>query len=116
MAKELKWIKIASSESELSFKENNLVEIVTDERTICLGRFEGKIFAFANKCPHASGLFVNSYIDAIGNVVCPIHRYKFCMRSGKNVTGEGYYLKNFPVELREDGVYVGLQKNFFGLI
>jgi 3-phenylpropionate/trans-cinnamate dioxygenase ferredoxin subunit len=116
MAKELKWIKIASSESELSFKENNLVEIVTDERTICLGRFEGKIFAFANKCPHASGLFVNSYIDAIGNVVCPIHRYKFCMRSGKNVTGEGYYLKNFPVEVREDGVYVGLQKNFFGLI
>jgi 3-phenylpropionate/trans-cinnamate dioxygenase ferredoxin subunit len=116
MAKELKWIKIAASESELSFKENNLVEIVTDERTICLGRFEGKIFAFANKCPHASGLFVNSYIDAIGNVVCPIHRYKFCMRSGKNVTGEGYYLKNFPVELREDGVYVGLQKNFFGLI
>jgi 3-phenylpropionate/trans-cinnamate dioxygenase ferredoxin subunit len=116
MAKELKWIKIAASESELSFKENNLVEIVTDERTICLGRFEGKIFAFANKCPHASGLFVNSYIDAIGNVVCPIHRYKFCMQSGKNVTGEGYYLKNFPVELREDGVYVGLQKNFFGLI
>jgi 3-phenylpropionate/trans-cinnamate dioxygenase ferredoxin subunit len=116
MAKELKWIKIAASESELSFKENNLVEIVTDERTICLGRFEGKIFAFANKCPHASGLFVNSYIDAIGNVVCPIHRYKFCMRSGKNVTGEGYYLKNFPVEVREDGVYVGLQKNFFGLI
>ncbi len=113
---ELNWVKVAASESEIVFNENNLTELVTNERTICLGRFEGKIFAFANKCPHASGLFVNSYIDAMGNVVCPVHRYKFCIINGKNITGEGYYLKNWPVEIREDGVYVGLQKSLLGFM
>ncbi|HVG15979.1 MAG TPA: Rieske 2Fe-2S domain-containing protein [Chitinophagaceae bacterium] len=115
-ASELNWVKVAENEKEIPFNENNLAEIITEERVICLGRHNGEMFAFAARCPHASGLFVNSYIDAMGNVVCPIHRYKFCMRNGKNVTGEGYFLKNWPVELREDGVFVGLQKSLLNLI
>jgi 3-phenylpropionate/trans-cinnamate dioxygenase ferredoxin subunit len=31
------------------------------------------------------------------------------------VTGEGYYLKHWPVELRADGVYIGVEdKGLFG--
>ena len=104
------WIKIASSIEEIQFNENNLTEINADGKTICVGRKENTLFAFAQKCPHSSGLLVNGFIDTLGNVVCPIHRYKFCMKNGRNVSGEGYYLKHWPVEVREDGVYVGLDK------
>jgi 3-phenylpropionate/trans-cinnamate dioxygenase ferredoxin subunit len=39
------------------------------------------------------------------------------MKNGRNVTGEGYFLKNWPVEIRDDGVYVGLEKNkWLGLL
>ena len=51
------------------------------------------------------------YIDAIGNVVCPLHRYKYDLKNGRNISGEGYYLKNWPVELRENGVFVGLENS-----
>ena len=113
----LNWIKIAESETELDFSTNNIAEATAGERRICIARFNQKLYAFSNKCPHASGLFINGYIDAVGNVVCPVHRYKFCMRNGRNVTGEGYFLKNWPVEIRDDGIYVGLEKNkWFGLI
>lgn len=113
----LNWIKIAESEAELDFNANNIAEAIAGERSICIARFDQKLYAFSNKCPHASGLFINGYIDAVGNVVCPVHRYKFCMRNGRNVTGEGYFLKNWPVEIRDDGIYVGLEKNkWFGLI
>jgi 3-phenylpropionate/trans-cinnamate dioxygenase ferredoxin subunit len=38
------------------------------------------------------------------------------MKNGRNVSGEGYYLKHWPVEVREEGVYVGLEsKSFLGL-
>jgi len=38
------------------------------------------------------------------------------MKNGRNVSGEGYYLKHWPVEVREDGIYVGLEANkLFGL-
>ena len=53
-------------------------------------------------------LLADGYIDALGNIVCPLHRYKYNMENGRNVSGEGYYLKHWLVECREDGVYVGL--------
>jgi 3-phenylpropionate/trans-cinnamate dioxygenase ferredoxin subunit len=112
----LNWVKIADTEDEIPFNENHLAEIQTAQRAICVGRYKGKLFAFAASCPHASGLFIKSYIDAMGNVVCPVHHYKFCIMNGRNVTGEGYFLKHWPVETRENGVFVGLQKGFLNLL
>ena len=109
------WIKIAESPDEFLWNDRNLVEIEAAGRSFCLARHDGKIFAVAPRCPHASGRFVHGVIDGQGNVVCPLHRYKFCLANGRNVSGEGYYLKHWPVELREDGVYVGMQKGFLGL-
>ena len=70
--------------------------------------------ACAYACPHAGGILSEGYIDALGNVVCPIHRYKFSLQNGRNVSGEGYYLTTLPVEVREDGIFAGIeQKGFF---
>ncbi|MCF1716859.1 nitrite reductase (NAD(P)H) small subunit [Flavihumibacter sp. RY-1] len=100
------WVKIAESVGELQFNSNQIALAELEGRPICIGRYKEKLFAFAHKCPHASGLFSEGFIDALGNVVCPLHRYRFSMASGRNVSGEGYYLKHWPVEEREDGVYV----------
>ena len=114
--KVFRWVKIAESVGELNFHENHLAIVDTEERKICVGRFNNELFAFSPRCPHASAPFLDGYIDAVGNVVCPLHRYKFCMRNGRNVSGEGYFLKHWPIEVREDGVYVGFEKNkLFGL-
>lgn len=110
------WIKVAESEAEISFNNNGLAELTAGDKVICMGRHEGKLFAFAPKCPHASGLLVSGWIDALGNVVCPLHRYKFCMKNGRNVSGEGYHLKHWPVMVDENGVFVGLKaRSFLGL-
>ena len=117
MSKQYKWIKIAETEAELLLGTNQLAELIMEEKKICVGKYQDALFAFAARCPHASGLFVDGFIDALGNVVCPLHRYKFCMKNGRNISGEGYYLKHWPVEIREDGVFVGLEnKSFLGLL
>jgi len=86
------------------------------DKKICIAKYNNQLFAFAQKCPHASGFLAQGYIDALGNIVCPLHRYKYCLKNGRNVSGEGYYLKNWPVEIRDDGIYVGFEKNkLFGL-
>jgi 3-phenylpropionate/trans-cinnamate dioxygenase ferredoxin subunit len=48
----------------------------------------------------------NGQIDALGNIICPLHRYKFSLVNGRNVSGEGYHLKTWKVAWREDGVWV----------
>jgi len=107
-SEKLSWYKIASHVSEIPFSANNLASFEMNGKQVCLGKFEGRIFAFANICPHASGLLSEGEIDKSGNVICPVHQYKYDMRNGRNVTGEGYYLKRWPLELRADGIYIGI--------
>ena len=110
------WVKISDTIDEFNFPSHNIIEVRAGEKDICLGKYNDQLFAFARKCPHASGFLSEGYIDALGNVICPIHRYKFSLKNGRNTSGEGFYLKHWPVEIREDGVYVGLEANkLFGL-
>ena len=105
------WHKIAEHINELDFAENNICVAELNGKKICIARFKESVFAFAYKCPHAGGILADGYIDATGNVVCPLHRYKYDMGNGRNVSGEGYYLKHWPVEVREEGVYVEMEES-----
>jgi 3-phenylpropionate/trans-cinnamate dioxygenase ferredoxin subunit len=104
------WYKIADHIIELDFTANNIAVAELNGKKICIGKWKNNVFAFAYKCPHAGGILAEGYIDAIGNVVCPLHRYKFDMQTGRNTTGEGYYLKRWPVEVRDEAVWVGMDK------
>jgi nitrite reductase/ring-hydroxylating ferredoxin subunit len=113
--KKYTWYKIAGSVAELSFAENGLTTVEVNNKTVCLALHKNEVLACSHKCPHAGGMMANGYIDALGNIVCPLHRYKFSLYNGRNVSGEGYYLKTFPVEIRNEGIFIGLeQNNLFG--
>ncbi|MBS1919646.1 MAG: Rieske 2Fe-2S domain-containing protein [Bacteroidetes bacterium] len=104
------WHKIFDHIKEIDWQENNMAIVEVNGKKISLTHFNDTVFAFAFKCPHAGGILADGYVDALGNVVCPIHRYKYSLQSGHNISGEGYFLKHWPVELRDDGVYVGFEK------
>jgi len=104
------WNKIADHINELDFAGNNIATVEVKGKKICIGKYSDAFFAFTYKCPHAGGILADGHIDALGNIVCPLHRYKYCLQNGRNVSGEGYYLIHWPVEIREDGVYVGMDK------
>lgn len=103
------WVQIAEGPAELDFGDNGIAVVEVKDKKICIGRQGDRYFGFAYKCPHAGGVLADGYIDALGNVVCPLHRYKFSMENGRNTSGEGYYLKNWPVECRPDGLWIGLE-------
>ncbi|MEO5945989.1 MAG: Rieske 2Fe-2S domain-containing protein [Chitinophagaceae bacterium] len=103
------WHKIADHISDLEFASNNIAAAELNGKKICIGKFKEELFAFTWKCPHAGGILADGYIDALGNVVCPLHRYKYNMQNGRNVSGEGYYLKHWQVEIRDVGIYVAME-------
>lgn len=109
--KQYSWHKIADTVMELPFAANGLFETEVEGKKICVSLHNETLHACAAKCPHASGALASGHIDAMGNIVCPLHRYKFSLQTGRNVTGEGYYLKTYPVETRADGIYIGLEKS-----
>ncbi len=111
MDKKYKWYKIADSLDEILFSESGLAEWEVNGKKICLSLFKEELYATSLKCPHAGGNLSHGYVDATGNIVCPLHRYKFLLQTGRNVSGEGYYLKSFPVKKRASGYFLGVEES-----
>ena len=103
------WYKIAGRVEELQFGENQIAVAEIEGRKLCIGLHQGKMYAFNYFCPHAGGLFEKGHIDVQGNVVCPVHCYRFNIKNGYNSSGEGYHLRNWPVEERADGIFVRIE-------
>ncbi len=104
--------KIAEHPNELNFASNGLAEVVVNGKKICVARIyagtEMKLFACAATCPHAGARMASGWVDDLGNIICPLHRYKFGLSNGRNVSGEGYHLKTWKVEHLEDGVWIDM--------
>jgi nitrite reductase/ring-hydroxylating ferredoxin subunit len=111
MKQAITWYKIADSLADLPINTNGLCEVEVNGKTICIVVSNNEVKACASKCPHAGGNMSNGYVDALGNIVCPLHRYKFSLTNGRNTSGEGYFLKTFEVENRENGIYVAFANN-----
>jgi len=109
--KKYTWHKIADSVNELHFADSGLAQVVAGGKTVCIARHRDSFSACTQKCPHAGGLMADGHLDALGNIVCPLHRYKFSLQNGRNITGEGYFLKTFPLEIRKEGVFIGFEQN-----
>lgn len=109
LMRKLNWHLIAVSEAEIPFACNGIAVVEANGKKICVAKFQDTFYAFAYKCPHASGLMSEGWVDAVGQVVCPSHRYKFSLATGRNTSGEGYHLKHWPVEVRAEGIFVGME-------
>ena len=104
------WFKIAANLESLTEQgRDGIFEIPVGGREICIAIYSGNPYAFSAKCPHASAPMNQGIIDAKGNVVCPSHHFKFSLATGKNNSGEGYHLKTFPIEQKEEGVFLGIE-------
>ena len=108
------WFKIAESADEIQTGSNGIAVIELRGKKICLANHSGQWHGFAYTCPHAGGILANGNLDVMGNIVCPLHRYRFSVKNGRNTSGEGYHLKTYQVELRTDGLYLAMSTGIFG--
>lgn len=112
--KTISWYKVSGSEEALSWQPNQMCIAAVAGKTLTLARYGAQLYAFAHLCPHAGGCMAEGYINAAGQVTCPLHSYRFDIRTGRNTSGEGYFLKTFAVEKKPDGIYVQLEDSAFG--
>ena len=74
---------------------------------ICLVRWDGKFFAFANNCPHMDSPMQWGYIEQ-GFIECPWHGFRYDLGTGARLRIPGAdRLDLYPVRIVDDDVYVG---------
>ena len=109
---DLNWIKIGGvmqSDKPL-VPENKVASLRIDGKHLYLTNFKGEYFAGEQRCPHAGGQLTQGWLDDKGDIVCPLHRFCFDLQSGQSTDGEGFSVRTYPVEVREDGIFIGLPK------
>ncbi len=77
-------------------------------KRICLAKTEEGYFALDDHCPHAGARLGMGGWCENGNVVCPVHRYRYNLKTGRGLQGD--YIQTYETDIRKDGVYVGLKK------
>ena len=81
-----------------------------DDHRICVVRQSDQVSGINNICPHAGAALHAGFCNKKGVIGCPLHGYKFDVRTGRSVDGNNYQLKTYKFEEREDGWYVGIKK------
>ena len=124
--KKYKWHKVAETAADLQWTAGNVSEVEVEGKKLCVARSgsdgaggsgsagSGSVeewYGFAHTCPHAGAPMTDGYMSGGCNVVCPVHNLKFNLKNGRDVNGEGYTLKTYPVEVRGDGVYLGVEES-----
>jgi len=80
-------------------------------RVVAVFRTRGnRVFAMENRCPHKGGSLADGMI-AKGQVVCPMHSFRFEPGTGQCDQEEVCSAQTYPVEVTEGVVYLGIAKD-----
>jgi nitrite reductase/ring-hydroxylating ferredoxin subunit len=110
-----RWRQLAiNTEIFLSGQKFNIRLTSAGGKKICLIHTDGKWYAIQPFCPHAGGPFEEGRCEN-KNIICPYHRYVFSLDSGRCMNGEPFYIKTYPVLIREKNIYVGFKLSRFRL-
>src|ERR1700742_3688775 len=74
---------------------------------VAVYREDERIFALSGRCPHANGPMGLGWIED-GEAVCPLHRWRFRLTTGRCTTVRGEALRRFDAEVRDGEVWVAL--------
>lgn len=86
--------------------EGRVSQVTCENWTVCMTNVGGTYAALDNRCPHQGGPLGEGSIEN-GMLRCPWHGWDFDPLSGKPPGGFDDGVQTYPVEVRDDGVYVG---------
>lgn len=106
----MEWIKVFSSSGELRerLKEGTPQHLMVNGQSICMILWKGELRAVENKCPHNGESLSKGKINYLGEVICPLHGYRFNLKNGREAGERCRDAETFPVNENDEGVFVGL--------
>jgi nitrite reductase/ring-hydroxylating ferredoxin subunit len=105
-----KWIRIFDSIESASERIpiNHLVRLTAHQYRICLAHTNKGWYAIQDACPHLGESLSKGKINYLNEVTCPWHSHRFNLANGMECEGRSPDALTFPIEVREDGLYLGL--------
>ncbi len=111
MSDEIRWSVAATSED---LWEGDVLDVeVEGESVMLVHLLDGAgIKAYQGMCPHQEILLADGKWDAdTGVLLCGGHNWEFDLATGHGLNPEGCRLFEYPVEVRDDQIFVGIPQD-----
>jgi nitrite reductase/ring-hydroxylating ferredoxin subunit len=97
-------------ESELEAEEKLAIGqiqlLIIDGRKIALARFFDGFRAFDNNCPHQHEPLHKGMLTKFGEIVCPLHYYRFNGVTGQEANNRCKPVETYPLVSNQDGFFL----------
>lgn len=87
--------------------DSRIKKVRLGNREIAIVRIGERIYGFATFCPHRGASLIQGTIHS-GEIICPLHHYRFELQSGRSKAGDCSDLETFPCRLSEEGLKITL--------
>jgi 3-phenylpropionate/trans-cinnamate dioxygenase ferredoxin subunit len=102
----MNWTKILPA---AEFTSDNFIRLIRIEgKKICLVKAGDEFFATQSRCPHANADLSQGFCKD-KKLICAFHRYEYDLKTGRGAAGQGDYINIYPLEKRDDGLYIGFK-------
>ncbi|UZD22002.1 Rieske 2Fe-2S domain-containing protein [Algoriphagus halophytocola] len=88
--------------------EKSIHKIHLDQKVIALVRSNETFLAFQSECPHRGASLFQGRLTETNEIVCPMHEYRFDLKTGKLKVGSCGDLETYPTELTENGLKISI--------
>lgn len=103
----MKEFQLGNSVSEVfeMLPESRIKKVKLGNLEIGIVRIGDRIYGFDAFCPHRGASLIQGSIHA-GEVICPLHHYRFELQGGRAKSGDCSDLETFPCTLSESGLKI----------
>lgn len=111
------WIKIFENEEALlnNIPQGQARNFLIRGNKICIAHSRDGVFAVSDRCPHNGASLSSGFCNEHSQIVCPMHRYPFDLKTGRAAAGLAYALVTYPIKTEESGVYIGIKAKWWEL-
>lgn len=105
----MQWHELSDDTKQLfeQLKIQQLAKLNFDGKVICVTKLEDGIFGIHNTCPHAGAQLHHGHCNKKGIVGCPLHGYKFDVRTGRSADENNYKIAHYQFKIEADKLYIG---------
>ncbi|MFY0591658.1 Rieske (2Fe-2S) protein [Roseivirga sp.] len=93
---------------KLAFKTKSIRQVRLGDKKFCIAHQGSEYFAFEALCPHQKQPLVSATMNHFGEIICPLHFYRFNLKTGQEASRLCNDLAIFPLEYSDDGIFVKL--------
>lgn len=94
-------------------EEGKVKRVVMNGHKLCFATINGFIYVLKDSCPHALASLGRGHLEG-DYVVCPAHRLKFSMVTGRDKDGIGYECTTYETRFKDNAWQIKLSKDKFG--